>query len=500
MENKILLINPHPLKDREAIYAPLGLLAISSLICKDYDVKIVSERTNSCKDNVPKIMEELQKGNVLCIGITMMTGYQIENALKIIRKIKEKYDTPIVVGGYHPSILPDQTLQNKHIDIVVIGQSEITFKELVDALAKKRSLKGIKGIYFKEDGKIIRNARREETDINNFPPLPYDLIDIEEYVQSSTLPKGRRMINYMSSHSCPFKCSFCVEPILYKKWYGLSAEKVVEDIINLVKNYQIDAIEITDSNFFVDKERVRKICKLLIEKNIGVNWGSVNGRVSQLVEFDEELWDLLQKSNCQSILIGAESGSQKILDLINKQSSVEAIITLANITKKYNITLVYSFMTGFPIKAQLEKDKNRFLMRELNKTLDLIGELIKIKDDNFIFLFVYVPYPGNELFNLAVKCGFKQPQKLEEWAHNLNEWDTPWTTEKFRNLVSMLHEFYFPYISSKYAEGHINKYKIIQALFHKISIIRFRYRFFVFPVEYKLFRIFINLRAKKEKI
>jgi len=498
----IVLINPHPLKDREYIGVPLQLLAISSLIYKNYNIKIFAERTKK-GDNKEKIFNEIKNNkNILCVGVTMMTGYQIKNALNIINKIKEiNPEIKIVVGGYHPSILPEQTLNHKNIDIVCIGQGTKTFKELVEALDKSISLEIVNGIYFKnKKEEIIKNPQREFEDVNNFPSMPYHLINVEEYLQEMSLPKGKRVITYISSYSCPFSCKFCVEPLLYnRKYFALKPEIVVDDIERLVKNYKIDAIEFADSNFFVNQERVKRICELIIEKKININFGSCNGRVEQLLNFDEETWYLLQKAGCQSILVGAESGSQEKLDLIGKGIKVEQIEELAKVSKKHNITLVYSFMAGFPIPSKLmEKEREKILMEELNQTLDLINKLIEIKDDDFIFLFLYMPFPKNELFNLAVECGFKAPSRLEDWDYSVNEWNTEWTTPKFRKLVLILHDFYFPYASSKYAERHIQKFGFIQKIFHKIAKWRLKNRYFSFPFEYKLFRYYINLRASKQ--
>ena len=214
LRKKVTLFFPTPFPYfRPWSGVPLSLLAISRVLDKEgYDIKIVSRFFS---DNPEKeVLKHVEES--ICLGISAMTGFQIYDGLKIAGMVKKKFpQKPIVWGGWHPSILPEQTAGDANVDIVVNGQGDKTFPELVHALRTSKNIKDISGLTFRSGRKIINTQPRSLEDINNLPPLPYHLIDVEKCILGTEY--GKRTVSYISSYGCPHRCGFCVEQIVNKR-------------------------------------------------------------------------------------------------------------------------------------------------------------------------------------------------------------------------------------------------------------------------------------------
>ena len=482
---------------------PLSLLATSRVLDKQgYELKIISRFLSDSPER--EILREAKDS--LCLGISVMTGFQIYDGLKIARLVKKAYPKiPIVWGGWHPSILPEQTLKDKNVDIVVAGQGDRTFPELVETLKKGKSLKDIPGVVYKQNGKIITNSPCPLEDVNNLPPLPYHLVDVEKCIFGTEY--GKRTIPYISSYGCPHRCGFCVEQIVNKrKWVAVKAEKVVEEWQYLVKKYGADSIAIYDSNFFVDKQRVYDICRGLIKKKIKIKWGNANGRIPQLIQYEPEIWEAMEKSGCAMILTGAESGSQEALDFIHKDMNIEQIVEFTRLCKKYHIRILYSLLVGLPWSKNPTENK-KLIDREYDITLSLIDYLFRINNRNRFTYYIFLPYPGAPLFDRAVKLGLKQPKNLGEWSTYLMSPEDAfktvsrqkWITPKQARLTAMLTQYIFglmdpdtyDVLKERVPKGikrflFIVTYKIGQG-FVKL---RWRFKFFGLPLDYWIFAFF----------
>lgn len=480
----------------------MALLAISRILDKEgYQIKIISRFLSENPER--EILKEAK--DALCFGVSAMVGFQIYDGLKMTRLVKEKYpNLPIVWGGWHPSILPEQTLKNKYVDIVVKGQGDRTFPELVHALEEGKNLKEILGIAYKEKGKTIVNKGRPLEDINSFPPMPYDLVDMEKCI-TGTEP-GERSILYSSSYGCPFKCGFCVEPIVYQqRWFGLRADRVVEEWEYLAQKYNINAFVVADSNFFVDKQRVYDICRGVLKKKLKIKWKHANGRIPQLVQYEPEIWEAMAKSGCTLINTGAESGSQEALDLINKEMKIEETIKFTELCKKYKVKIQFSFLMGLPWSKD-EKKNQGLVNKEFSNTFDLINKLMKISGRNRFTYYVYLPYPGAPLFDRAVNLGLKAPKDLEGWSNYLLSPDDAfrtvvrqkWITPGQARLVNMLSQYIFAVMDDDTFKligrtpGVLKRFFLKR--FYKIAKqtveLRWRFKFFALPLDYRIFSLF----------
>ncbi|MFA6088459.1 MAG: radical SAM protein [Candidatus Woesearchaeota archaeon] len=494
MTKKITLYNPKTGELRDYHGAPIGLIAISRFLYKDnYQIDIVEHFEKGVEQ---KIISSCK--NSTCLGITCMTGYQIKDSLKIAKIIKKKYPSlPIIWGGWHPSILPEQTLENPYVDFVVRGQGDITFTELVHAIEKKETFENIKGISYKRKGKMIHNPDREFIDINSLPPLPYELLNLETHILNSEF--GARTINYYASQGCPYRCGFCADPQVYRRKYTmLSPERIVSDLSHLKKKYKVDSIIFADSNFFISEQHTKDFCKLCIKSKLNLKFGQVDGRSNILARYSDETWLLMKKAGFVNILNGTESGSQKILDFINKDATIEDTIKLVKQSKKYGITLVCSTFIGLPTQN---------IKKEFNTNVMFIDKLMKINNNNTYYLLTYTPYPGSPLYNLSIQQGFKPPKNLEQWSEfELHKITTPWVTKKYVNLGEQFDLYYFPFLGNQLRQI-VNHYSGIKKIIGKIAFfifsnivkIRWKFKFFDIPLDYALFKFLIFMKDKLAK-
>jgi radical SAM superfamily enzyme YgiQ (UPF0313 family) len=493
---KVVLYYANPLsRHRKLAFAPLALLAISKFVAKT-DIKIVIVTDYLHKDSIEVILRECK--DAICLGVTSMSGDQIVGSLRASKKVKEKYpELPIVWGGWHPSLEPTQTLENSAVDIVVKGTGERTFSELIQRLESEIPYNDIPGISYKVDGKIRSNPDRPFEDINNFPPMPYDLIDMEKFIYNTEY--GKRTLNFISSYGCPHKCAFCEEQSISKRrWTGLNADRLVDEIEFLVKRYKLDAIAFHDSNFFVSKDRVRQFCKKLIERKLGIRWGNANGRTRHIAEFEDSLWQLMKDSGLSLILTGAESGYQEMLDLIDKETTVEDTINFARKCRKYGIKAIYSLFVGLPWSKDDNVTHDK-IIKEFEHTLRLAEQLVSLSRKNRVILSLYTPYPGSPLYKRSVALGLRPPTKLQDWsAFQLEYKTTPWVTDKQANFVEFLTRYVFFFLdedSYGWVTARVKNvparvlFKLVFRVFEQIVELRWKHKFFNFRADYQLYLV-----------
>ena len=175
----IVLIQPKLMPLNDLACLPLGLLSISRNLHEEgYRIKIINQIVNHNWE--VDLRDELKK-DPICVGVSAIIGYPLLGGIAASEIVKENSNAPTIWGGPHPSILPRQTLENENIDIICEGEGDITFPELVKTLEKNKPLSDVKGIWYKDNGRIVENEKRPLCDLNTLPALPFDLIDMKEY-------------------------------------------------------------------------------------------------------------------------------------------------------------------------------------------------------------------------------------------------------------------------------------------------------------------------------
>lgn len=473
-----------------SVLAPLPLMAISGpLLAKGHEVRIFDARVER------RLEEQLvdYAGDAVCLGISCMTGYQISDGLRMAGLVRQRYpNLPIVWGGYHPSLLPDQTTRHHLVSFAVRGQGEETFETLVDLLEKvhadrlpledfKAELEAPPGVSFaRKDGKVIHGPNRPLADVNEFPPMPYEMLDLEKYIHEN---REVRAINYVSSAGCLFQCGFCANVEVYgRKWSGLAARRVVDDLERLARDHRIGLVYMDDNNFFIDTRRAKEICGGIIDRNLNIKWYAA-ARAEHIVRFDPDLLEMLPESGFVKAMIGAESGSHRVLEMIKKGGTVEDIMQCTRVCRDAGIQPSYAYIYGFPYK---EKAEHR---EEVKATLDLVKRVQRIDPNAKITTLFFTPYPGTAMGVLGEGLGEKMPARLEEWAAYDPRGDkTPWVTEaeKKRLLITeRIISFAYPSDGLRKAI-RLHRFGWVLFTLQRLAHLRVKLDWYRMPLEWRL--------------
>ncbi len=398
MRRKVILYNPR------AVFwtMPLALVAVGSALDRTkYDVIVVDGRLET--EPVRALLAHLD-GQAVCLGMTVLTGAPIRDALAVTRAIKTlRPAIPIVWGGWHPSLFPEQCLREQGIDAVVIGQGEATFAEAVERLADGKSLAGVPGCAFRsEEGLSAINPPRPMRDTNELPAHDYTLAAVEAYFKH----KGKRQLDYVSSQGCRFRCSFCADPTLYRRgWYGLSPERVASELAAHQRSYGFEEVSFQDETFFTSPGRVAEIAEAFLKGGLHANW-TATMRSDQGSRLDDRILALCKQSGLKRVMIGVESGSPETLLRIRKDISIPQVYDSARKCARHGIGAILNFIVGFPGESD----------ESVARTLDLAAELRGMSPDFEVSIFYFRPYPGTRLAEELVRDGHKFAESLDEWA------------------------------------------------------------------------------------
>jgi anaerobic magnesium-protoporphyrin IX monomethyl ester cyclase len=430
MSKRLVLVYPKYVSGWQVqtrLATPLGLVCVGTpASLAGYDVKIIDQRIDP--DWRATLIKELEQ-DPICVGVSSMTGPQIQFALEISRVARRYGNAPIVWGGVHPSLLPEQTLENENIDIVVQGEGEETFLELVQALEGKRPLSSVRGIWYKEDGGVRSTDARPFVDLNRMPPLSFDLIDLDKYRR---IMFGVPHQNFFTSRGCPCQCTFCYNTAFNRRrWRAMDPDLVVERIKAFVGKHHIKGLIINESNFFVDVDRGRRILKGIIDANLDIVISKVNIDMNTLFRMGPDDFDLLHRAGCRRLPIAIESGSEKIRTLIKKPADVDHVLQTNRDLVRTPIVPNFLFMIGFPTETR----------EDLAESVSLAFKLVEENPRAGIYFNNYTPYPGTELFATAVEHGLQVPKRVEDWVafnyRNLIQ-DGPWLSKEMRRIVKMM--------------------------------------------------------------
>ena len=392
----VLLINPPWLSKDENIWngvksamPPLGLLSIAAYAeSKGYVVRVIDVHIE--KYTAAELIEKLKIAQPKFVGMGVMTA--TSNAANQIARIVKKTiaNCTVVFGGVHPEAMPEETLCNSAVDIVVRGDGEETFLSILQG----KPLEAIRGISYRKGTTVVHNpASAVEMDLDKYPFPAYHLVPMHKYYPAIGAYKRLPAINMLMTRGCPGKCTFCNSAMTTLR--SRSAESVVEEIEYLNRTYGVREIQFYDDTFTVMKKNVLRFCELMVAKKLNVSWVAF----ARADCFNEEMARAMKKAGCHQILIGVESGSDVILENIRKPIDREKTANAIKIARAAGIDLRASFIFGSMGET----------VETMQETLDFSMQL----DPDIAQYNVCTPYPGTQMYRWAKENGYLVS---EEWG------------------------------------------------------------------------------------
>ncbi len=407
--------------------APLGILAVATpLLRAGYQIVLIdSTITPNYKQ---RVLEEVR--DALCLGISLVTGPMIRETVEIANAVKLwNADFPIILGGWHPSLLPDQTLEAACVDYVVRGQGEDAMLELVQHLETNAAPDLIPGIGFKRGGKLILTQERALRPLADMPPKAYHIADFDAYERGC----GKRWAMYTSSLACPFNCGYCTNAGVYgRKWNALSPGQFVEETVDLTRRYSLEMLWIVDDNFMVDLDRARGIAEGLVRAGSQFKW-SVQATTNMVARLSREDLKLLRRAGLHQICQGVDSGSTTVLNLMGKTfQDFDQIYESAARCLSAEIRPSFNIIFAFPGEGRVER----------RETIDFMMDVCRRFPGAEFWTNIFTPYPGSPIMKRSMELGIEVPKTLEGWADYFPRYTTlPWLKGKDHARLQVTRDF-----------------------------------------------------------
>jgi anaerobic magnesium-protoporphyrin IX monomethyl ester cyclase len=328
------------------------------------------------------IDKAIRASGIQVVGIGCMTC-EFSAAIEQARRLKAVHrDLRIVFGGAHPSGDPVECLRTGVVDHVVVGEGEIALTDLLGAI-RAGAKTGIQGVWSIEDGEILPGGTAPVPDVNLLPRPAYDLINLERYFRLDSpwhIPKSHRAVQFLTERGCPYQCSYCHE-IHTKKFRGMRAETVLDQIQWLVREYGVEELMIVDDIFNFDLERAKQICRGIADRKLRVHLQFPNGIRGDRT--DEELFRLMKEAGTHFLGIAFETVSERFQKLVRKNLKIDRALQSVEWARKYGIEVSGYFMIGFPGET----------LAEVRQTLEFAIE----GPFDSIFVSLVAPFKGTRL-------------------------------------------------------------------------------------------------------
>lgn len=420
---KVCLINPPMTVPKSAgipfAFQPLGLLYIAAVLELNHEVSVVDAiiegwNTISEKDDTislgisfEEIKNRLEVINPDVVGISAQFSINEKNALQVAATVKTVNPKIItILGGPHVTVQPQETLSNKHVDFVVVGEGEITIQELMAVLSleKDTSLHDIRGIGFKQNGASVITAPRPLIeDLDQLPFPARHLVPMDKYFAAMREKRGaREMYTYhdwwtsiITSRGCTYKCNFCsINLSMGRIFRKRSPHNVINEINQVIDEYGIRHINFEDDNLTLDRQRAENIFDLMIENKFQLTWSTPNGvRVENI---DEHMVGKMKASGCRRVFVAPESGVQRVVtEIIGKNLDLKKVESAVVLFHSQGIVVDGSFIIGFIGETKKDMwETVRYIIKLRNKGMSEAG------------LHIATPYFGTRLYEEAVRHGF----------------------------------------------------------------------------------------------
>jgi len=417
--------------EAKQFYPPLATLYAAAYIRRNnFEVSLFDTNLKDSPDDIISTLVKEEPDYLVIYDdgfnyLTKMCLVNIREAAFSLAKIGKKYGCKVIVSSSDSTDQYKKYLEH-NADFVILGEGELTLLELLKYLdSKADDFSDIKGLTYRKDTEIINTGKREIiTDLDSLPQPAWDLIQIEKYKKIWLENHGYFSLNVATTRGCPFKCNWCAKPIYGNRYNSRSPEKVVDEIELLVNKYGANYIWFCDDIFGLRPGWVHKFKKLVKDRNIIFKY-KIQSRVDLLLQ--EDTAEELAQSGADTVWVGAESGSQKILDAMEKGTTVEQIYESTKLLKNKNIKVGLFLQLGY-----LGETKD-----DIDKTIKMLLDLMPYD----VGISVSYPLPGTKFYEI-VKGELKDKANWDDSDDLALMFRNNFSPEYYKKLHRYIHKIF----------------------------------------------------------
>jgi anaerobic magnesium-protoporphyrin IX monomethyl ester cyclase len=358
-------------------YPPLGLLYIAAYLDKH---GVANEVFDTTFASFSQLKEKLitDKPPVVGVYVNLMTKL---NVLKLIHFIKDRaLPTRVVLGGPEVRSSAENFLR-EGADVIVIGEGEETMLQVTQAILQGRNVDSIDGVAFLNDGNFVQTHEREKLrSLDDLPPPARHKINLKNYLNAWTVRHGSNTISISTMRGCPYTCKWCSRGVYGLSYRRRSARNVVKELKTIISEYQPDSFWFVDDVFTISHKWLEAFRDEIQNAGLRIRYECI----TRADRMSEEVIQMLRETGCFRIWIGAESGSQKVIDLMDRRVQVGQVRDMIRMSRRYGIEAGTFIMLGYPGETQE----------------DIEETIAHLKDSNPDHFTITVAYPirGTELF------------------------------------------------------------------------------------------------------
>jgi anaerobic magnesium-protoporphyrin IX monomethyl ester cyclase len=428
-DHELLGNNPSIIDEERGYNPPLGLLYVAGYLLKhrDHDVEVLDAQVDEL--TYPALRVEIERRRPDVVGITAMT-FTLLDVIETARLVKSVDPaTPVVLGGPHVHLFPDETLALPEVDYLVLGEGEAAFAELLDCIGDSEALARVRGIAFRSNERVVKTEPRAlEDDLDTLPFPARALTPYRKY--SSVIARRSPITTMFTSRGCPYQCIFCDRPHLGKRFRSRSAANVVDEMEECV-SLGIHEFLIYDDTFTIQRQRVLDICDEIIRRKLDIGWDA-RARVNTV---DEEMLRKMRQANCERVHYGVEAGTDRVLKVLKKGITLEQIEQAFRWSKQAGISTLAYFMIGAPSETR----------EDILQTIEFAKKLAP----DFVHITIVTPFPGTQLYRMGLEQGILTHDFWREFAAHPTPdfrpeyWEEDLPREELQELVNHAYKSFY---------------------------------------------------------
>ncbi len=428
-KKKIVLYQPKQVDDSRGVESskdmiPLEMLTIAAYPLQDgYDVEIIDGSLYRGDEGHERFLAACE--GAMMVATTGILGYMVTDGWRAMKRVKQSYpDLPAVIGGWFASVRPDLQLETGMYEAVVLGQGELTFRDVVAAIDAGEPLDDVQGLALWRDGAVYKTDPRPIAGWDQILKVPYHLIDIEPYREHQMRATSARDvlrlptppwigygkpyfgITYFGSYGCPEPCTFCCSPLVTnRRWKPVPADRMLDDLEELQDRWGFDSVRFHDANFGVMEKRSKDFAEGLLNRNMQFGWNAFI-ETHSILNYKQSTLDAMADSGMYVAEIGAEAGDNDMMKTIGKPIHDDDNIEAAVQMDRRGIMGSITYIIGFPGESEAS----------MLSTIDQCRRLHLAAPHARPNVWPFRPIPGTKMWDEALELGYEGPKDLPDWG------------------------------------------------------------------------------------